>query len=147
MPNVTLDDPNEASLVALVNCHDQRLREIAGRHSALETFLNAFRNEFGTPICPTIGMMRESTRQNFKTTAAFGGFRDLTERWRLWPRERFFARSPLLASPFLRPARFAFTSPVVAPFLPPNALIDHETRSRNEPATISAGGALPWGRI
>ena len=76
MPNVTLDDPIEASLVALVNCHDQRLREVAGRHSALQTFLNAFRNEFGTPICPTIGMVRESARQNIKTTAAFGGFRD-----------------------------------------------------------------------
>ena len=124
MPNVILDDPIEASLVALVNCHDQRLREIAGRHSALETFLNAFRNEFGTPICPTIGMMLESARQNVKTTAAFGGFRDLTERWRLWPRERFFAPSPLLAR-----------------------RCSGETRPRNEPATISAGGALPWGRI
>jgi hypothetical protein len=76
MPNVTLDDPIEASLVALVNCHDQRLREIAGRHSALETFLNAFCNEFGTSICPTIGMVRESARENVKTTPAFGGFRD-----------------------------------------------------------------------
>ena len=76
MPSVTLDDPIEASRVALVNCHDQRLRKIAGRHSVLETFLNAFRNEFGTPIRPTIGMVRESAHQNVKTTAAFGGFRD-----------------------------------------------------------------------
>jgi hypothetical protein len=71
---------------------------------------------------------------------------DLGESWRLWPPARFFAPSPLLASPLLRPARSLHLASG-APFLPSNALIDHETRSRNEPATISAAGALPWGRI
>jgi hypothetical protein len=45
MPNVTLDEPIEASHAALVPCSDQRLREFARRHPALETYLSAFRNE------------------------------------------------------------------------------------------------------
>ena len=50
MPNVTLDEPIEASHAALVPCSDERLREIARRRSALGTFLSAFRDEFGTQI-------------------------------------------------------------------------------------------------
>jgi hypothetical protein len=43
MPNVTLDEPIEASHPALVNSDDKRLRSIARRRPAVETFLSAFR--------------------------------------------------------------------------------------------------------
>ncbi len=76
MPNVTLDEPIEASHAALVPCSDERLREIARRHSALGTFLSAFRDEFGTQIEPTMAMLREDVPASVKTVPAFGGFRD-----------------------------------------------------------------------
>ena len=59
LPNVTLDEPIEASHAALVNCQDERLRQIAARHPGLKRFLGAFRDEFGNQICPTIAMVRE----------------------------------------------------------------------------------------
>jgi hypothetical protein len=57
MPNVTLDEPVETELAALVSTADERLRSIAARRPGLQTFLSAFRDEFGVPIAPTIGML------------------------------------------------------------------------------------------
>jgi hypothetical protein len=54
---------------------------------------------------------------------------------------RVLALSPPLASPSLRPARFAFTAPASAQFWPPNALIVREMRSGNEPATKNAAAS------
>ena len=76
MPNVTLDEPIEASHAALVNSDDERLRSIARRRPAVETFLSAFRDEFGTQIWPTIAMVREDAPPGVRIAAAFGGFRD-----------------------------------------------------------------------
>jgi hypothetical protein len=76
MPNLTLDDPIETSLAALVPCSDRRVRSIAGKHPAFKTFVAAFRDEFGTRICPTIGIIREDASPGVKTVATFGGFRD-----------------------------------------------------------------------
>jgi hypothetical protein len=76
MPNVTLDETIETSCVALVPCGDDRLREFARLHPPMKTFLNAFRNEFGAPIRPTIGMVREDAPHSVRTVAAFGSFRD-----------------------------------------------------------------------
>jgi hypothetical protein len=77
MPNVTLDEPIEASQAALVNCDDERLRSLARHYPVLETFRTAFRDEFGTSICPTIGMVREDAPQRVKTVTSFGSFRDV----------------------------------------------------------------------
>jgi hypothetical protein len=76
MPNVTLEESIEASHVALVNSHDERLRSIAHRNRGLEKFLGAFRDEFGNQILPTIGIVRDDACQIVQTVAAFGGFRD-----------------------------------------------------------------------
>jgi hypothetical protein len=76
MPNVTLEESIEASHAALVNRHDERLRSIARRCPALETFLNAFRDEFGTQIWPTIAMVREGVSPRVRTVTALSGFRD-----------------------------------------------------------------------
>jgi hypothetical protein len=76
MPNVTLDDPIEASHAVLVPCSDQRLREAVRLHPKLETFFRAFRDEFGTQIESAIGMVREDAPTSVKTVTAFGGFRD-----------------------------------------------------------------------
>jgi hypothetical protein len=76
MPNVTLDQPIEASHAALVPSGDERLRSIAESKPALWTFLTAFRDEFGNQIHPTIGMVREDSLQGVKTVTAFAGFRD-----------------------------------------------------------------------
>ena len=57
LPNVTLDEPIEASHAALVNCQDDRLREVAGQHPGLERFLGAFRDECGNRVCPTIAII------------------------------------------------------------------------------------------
>jgi hypothetical protein len=76
LPNVTLDEPIEASHAALVNGQDERLRQVAARHPGLETFLGAFRDEFGNQICPTIAMVREDAPNGVKTLTALGGFRD-----------------------------------------------------------------------
>ena len=76
MPNVTLEESIEASHAALVNRHDERLRSIARRRPALETFLNAFRDEFGTQIWPTIAMVREGVSPRVRTVTALSGFRD-----------------------------------------------------------------------
>jgi len=76
MPNVTLNEPIEASHAALVNSDDERLRSIARRRPAVETFLSAFRDEFGTQIWPTIAMVREDAPPGVRIAAAFGGFRD-----------------------------------------------------------------------
>jgi len=75
IPNVTLDEPIEASHAAFVPCGDERLRSIADHHPMFETFLSAFRDEFGTQICPTIGMAREHT-PHIRNVTIFGGFRD-----------------------------------------------------------------------
>jgi hypothetical protein len=76
MPNVTLDEPIEASHAALVPCSDERLCEAVRLHPTLETFVRAFRDEFGTQIEPAIGMVREDAPTGVKTVTAFGGFRD-----------------------------------------------------------------------
>lgn len=76
MPNVTLDGPVEASHAALVPTSDERLCELARRHPALKTFLNAFRDEFGIQIWPTIAMIREGAPPGVRTVTALGGFRD-----------------------------------------------------------------------
>jgi hypothetical protein len=76
MPNLTLDEPIEASHAALVPCSDERLREFARHHPALETYLSAFRNEFGTQISSTVGMVRNDAYHNVNSVTAFGGFRD-----------------------------------------------------------------------
>jgi hypothetical protein len=76
MPNVTLNEPIEASHAALVNSDDERLRSIARRRPAVETFLSAFRDEFGSQIWPTIAMVREGAPPRVRTPTALGGFRD-----------------------------------------------------------------------
>jgi hypothetical protein len=73
LPNVTLDEPTESSHAALVNSDDERLRSIARRRPAVETFLSAFRDEFGTQIWPTIAMVREHAPPGVRIAAAFGG--------------------------------------------------------------------------
>jgi hypothetical protein len=75
MPNVTVNEPIEASHAALVNGDDRRLRDVIRRHPGLERFLGTFRDEFGTEISPTIGMVREDA-PHVHTVSAFGGFRD-----------------------------------------------------------------------
>ena len=59
LPNVTLDAPIEASHAALVPCHADRLREIAGQRPAVQTFVGGFCDEFGAQIWPTVGLARE----------------------------------------------------------------------------------------
>ena len=59
MPNVTLDEPIEASHAALVPSHDQRVLEFAKREPVFGVYLKAFRNEFGTRFQPIIGFARE----------------------------------------------------------------------------------------
>jgi hypothetical protein len=76
MPNVTLDEPIEASSAALVPCSDERVRLIGRQRPDIETFVSAFRNEFGIQIWPTIGLVREDALHISKLTTAFGGFRD-----------------------------------------------------------------------
>jgi len=76
MPNLTLKESIEASHAALVNSDDERLRSIARRRPAVETFLSAFRDEFGTQVSPTIAMVREDAPPGVRTVTALGGFRD-----------------------------------------------------------------------
>jgi hypothetical protein len=76
LPNVTLDEPIEASHAALVNCQDERLREVAGRHPGLETFLGAFSDEFGNRVYPTVAMIRGDAPEYVRSDTALGGFRD-----------------------------------------------------------------------
>jgi hypothetical protein len=76
LPNVTLDEPIEASHAALVNCQDERLREVAGQHPGLKRFLGAFRDEFGIRVCPTIAMIRRDAPEFVRSDTALGGFRD-----------------------------------------------------------------------
>jgi hypothetical protein len=76
MPNVTLDEAIEASHAALVPCSDRRLCAIADRRPALKTFLGAFRDEFGTPVLPTVAMLRGDAPDSVRTDTALGGFRD-----------------------------------------------------------------------
>jgi hypothetical protein len=76
MPNLNIDLPIEASHAALVPCNDERLRSSARSKPALAAFLNAFRNEFGNQILPTIGMVREDAHKGVMTVTACGGFRD-----------------------------------------------------------------------
>ena len=76
MPNLTLDEPIEASHAALVPTGDERLRELARRHPALDAFLNAFHNEFGVRVSATVAMFRDDAPETVKTKAALNGFRD-----------------------------------------------------------------------
>jgi hypothetical protein len=76
MPNVTLDEAIEASHAALVPCSDRRVCAIADRRPALKTSLAAFRDEFGTPVLPTVAMFREDAPDGVRTDTAIGGFRD-----------------------------------------------------------------------
>ena len=76
MPNVTFDEPIEASHAALVPSHDQRVLEFAKREPVFGVYLKAFRNEFGTRFQPTIGLAHEDARKRVFTATAFGGFRD-----------------------------------------------------------------------
>ena len=75
IPNVTLEESIEASHAALVPCGDERLRSIADHHPALNRFLSAFRDEFGSKICPTIGMVRQDA-PHVSAVRAFGAFPD-----------------------------------------------------------------------
>src|SRR5829696_6933254 len=76
MPNVTIDEPVETSLVALVSCQDERVCAVQRRHSAFNSFLNRFRDEFGSRIWPSIMMVRNGAPDAVRTVAALGGFRD-----------------------------------------------------------------------
>jgi DNA invertase Pin-like site-specific DNA recombinase len=69
LPNVTFDEPIEVSHVALVPWNDERLLSLSRHHSALEPFRSAFRNEFGTPIQPTFGMLRVDAPGNLAETS------------------------------------------------------------------------------
>ena len=75
LPNVTIDEPIEASRVALVPCTDGRLRAAAHDSPSLTTFLNAFTDEFGKKIWPTVGMVRANA-EKVKNVEAVGAFRD-----------------------------------------------------------------------
>ena len=76
MPNITLDEPIEASHAALVPSHDQRVLEFAEREPVFGVYLKAFRSEFGIQFQPTIGLAHEDARKTVFTVSAFGGFRD-----------------------------------------------------------------------
>lgn len=76
MPNVMIDEPIEASQVALMNCRDQRVRELAHRHPAFQKFLGRFRDEFGSRVWPTILLIRSKSSEAVRTVAAISGFRD-----------------------------------------------------------------------
>jgi hypothetical protein len=43
---------------------------------ALKTFLGAFRDEFGTPVLPTVAMFRGDAPDGVRNDTALGGFRD-----------------------------------------------------------------------
>lgn len=76
LPNVKIDKTIEASHAALVPSDDERVRSIARQRPAFETFLTAFRDEFGNTLALTIGMVREGAPSRVKTVPALGGFRD-----------------------------------------------------------------------
>jgi hypothetical protein len=76
MTNVILDAPIEASHAALAPSNDDRLVELSRQKPALATFLSGFHNEFGNPVQPTIGLVREDAIKSVLTVTAFGGFRD-----------------------------------------------------------------------
>ena len=76
MPNVTLDEPIETPHATFVPLHDERLCGIADQNPTLQTFLGAFRDEFGTQISPTVAMLREGAPESVRTVPAFGGLRD-----------------------------------------------------------------------
>ena len=76
MPNVTLDEPIEASYAALVNSGDERLHSIARRRPAVETFLSAFRDEFQTQIWPTDSDDSRRRSTGCQDRRGLRGFRD-----------------------------------------------------------------------
>jgi hypothetical protein len=76
LPNVTLGGPIEASHAALVPWDDQRIYAVARRRPSFEAFIGAFQNEFGTRVCPTVGIVREDAPDTVKDVTAFGAFRD-----------------------------------------------------------------------
>jgi hypothetical protein len=76
LPNVTIDRAIEASHAALAPVTDPRLRAMVERKPALGKFLLRFKNEFGSQLWPTVGMIRQDAPQLVKTVAAFGAVRD-----------------------------------------------------------------------
>ena len=76
MPNLTLDEAIDGSRVALAPSHDPRVIELLKRYPIFKTYLRSFRDEFGTKVSPTIGLVRQDASSSVQTVTAFGGFRD-----------------------------------------------------------------------
>lgn len=77
MPNVSVDYSVDSQFVAIVNCRDDRITEVAKRHPVLTKFLNRFRTEFGALVWPTIIMFRAGAPENIRSVTALAAFRDV----------------------------------------------------------------------
>lgn len=76
MPNVSLSEPIDTELVAMVRCDDERLQEVAVRHPSLTDFLRRFHDEFGSRVWPSVLMLRADAPATVRTNEALGAFRD-----------------------------------------------------------------------
>jgi hypothetical protein len=76
LPNITVDNAIETSVAAVVNCRDQRVQAFGRRYPAFIAFLNSFRTEFNSRLCPSVMLLREDAPTATQTIEALGGFRD-----------------------------------------------------------------------
>jgi hypothetical protein len=77
LPNVTLMESIDHSHVGLMHREDQRVLAACKLHPGLTKLVRAFKSEFGSPVSPTVLMMRSDAPPSVKTVSALGGFRDI----------------------------------------------------------------------
>lgn len=75
-PNLSVDEAINGTFVALVPIGDERVRQAVERRVGLLPFLEAFRDEFGNHIDPSLMMFREDAPERVRCVPALASFRD-----------------------------------------------------------------------
>jgi hypothetical protein len=77
LPNVYVKFPIEVDGFALVPPNDFRINAIAKAQPRFGSFMKRFKNEFGSPLHPSVIIWRRDKPDTYRTISAISGFRDL----------------------------------------------------------------------
>ncbi|MEX1060339.1 MAG: hypothetical protein WED13_04900 [Methyloceanibacter sp.] len=76
LPNVTLTDPIDAEIAAVVSPDDARVVRLRDTHRNFEIFLSKFSDAFGVQRRPSVLILRRDSPDPFRSVEALAGLRD-----------------------------------------------------------------------
>jgi hypothetical protein len=76
LPNIHLQQSVGCDVAVLASQEDERVAALTDRSPALKVFLNAFRDQQGEEVKPSLVLLRSDTPGSLQTAEAVAGFRD-----------------------------------------------------------------------